>query len=197
MVFEDGTYYNPLLDRYAEQHALEAVEKAARKLETADEKDRAENQKLLEKARLRLAAVAGRPCWSDLVRAVWPERAGQRILIILTTDMKRRLWIRARVGALGSRTVLFYYDSDTAGNENLIVDWPRLIECLDVVETAYDLGFPKTALRESLYIAGKVAQTVGLGVTNNQEKAIAAWRGTNEFVVSSLIAQKREMNNGE
>lgn len=155
MIFEDGTYYNPLIAR--EQ-----------------------------------AEVQGRPCWSALVRDVWPARAGQRVLIILTTDMKKRLWIRARVGTLGNRTPVLYYDGKTAGNEVLLVDWLRLIGCLDCVEGVYSRGFPKEAIRDSLYRASKIALNVGMLATMNMEQRLAVWRGTPEFQVATLIAQKRE-----
>lgn len=155
MVFEDGTYYNPLIAR--EQAILQV-----------------------------------RPYWSDLVREVWPTRAGQRVLIILTTDMKRRLWIRSRVGTLGNRTPVFYYDSATAGNEAILVDWPRLIECLDTVEEVYTRGFPKTAIRECLYTVGKIVQAVGFVEARQMELRLSTWRGTPEFQVATLVAQKRE-----
>jgi hypothetical protein len=154
MIFEDGTYHNPLISR-----------------DSAGKSD-------------------GRPCWSDLVRAVWPERAGQRVLIILTTDMKRRLWIRARVGTLGPRTPIFYYDSETAGNEVLLVDWPRLIECLDLVETIYTAGFVKPSIRESLWRQSKAIEEVGYQQTRMYEAALREWRGTPEFQVATLITQK-------
>jgi hypothetical protein len=137
------------------------------------------------------AVIQGRPCWSELVRQVWPARAGQRVLIILTTDMKKRLWIRARVGMLGNRTPVLYYDAATAGNEVLLIDWPRLIECLDTVESVYSAGFSKAAIRESLYTAGKIAQTAGLTATQRMESQLMLWRGTPEFQVATLIAQKK------
>jgi hypothetical protein len=67
IVFEDRTAWDPLIAR----------------LEFRDPKTR-------EKS-------AHRPAWTDLVRQVWPARAGQRMAMILTTDTKKRLWPRARV----------------------------------------------------------------------------------------------------
>lgn len=52
-----------------------------------------------------------RACWSDLVRQVWPARSGQTCLCLLTTDTKKRLWHRARVGPLGARTPVFVHDA--------------------------------------------------------------------------------------
>ncbi len=138
------------------------------------------------------ALAQGRPCWSDLVRAVWPERQGQRCLAILTTDTKKRLWIRARVGALGPRTPILYYDGKMAGNEVLLVDWPALLSALHLVEQVYQIGFPKATIADGLYAAGKVAQAVGLAEVRRHERALAPWRGTAEFRVALLIGQRQE-----
>ena len=153
MVFEDGTYFNPLIS-------------------------------------LASAVAQGRPCWSRLVREVWQTHCAQRVLIILTTDMKRRLWIRARIGALGPQTPVLYYDSETAGNEVLLINWPRLLECLDLVEEVYVAGFPKAAIRESLYSTTRAIEQVGWVGMRQYERAVAPWRGTPEFQVACLIAQK-------
>ena len=138
------------------------------------------------------AQEQGRPCWSGLVREVWPSRRGLRVLIILTTDMKRRLWIRARVGVLGEQTPVFCYDAATAHNETLWCDWPTLLECLDCLEAVYSLGFSKAALRGGLYANHQVAQRVGLRETATWERALTRWRRKEEFEVAALIAQRRE-----
>ncbi len=137
------------------------------------------------------AAEQGRPCWRDLVRQIWPERAGQLMLAILTTDTKKRLWIRARVGALGSQTQLYYYDSKTCGNESLTINWPEMLACLDLVETAYNLGFPKEVIASSLYIASKIMLTVGYRLTRELDRELAPWRTRPEFRPALLIAQKQ------
>jgi len=136
------------------------------------------------------ATAQGRPCWSDLVRELWMDRAGQQCLLILTTDTKKRLWIRARVGALGNRTPMLVYDADTSVNEVLILDWTGLLCCLADVESAYTFGFPKAAIRESLFIASKATAAVGLRRAVDMERRLAAWRGTPEMLVATLIAQK-------
>ncbi len=154
LAFEDGTLYNPLINRES-------------------------------------AAAQERPCWSDLVRQVWPARRGEQMLAILTTDTKKRLWIRARVGALGPRTPLLYYDSGT-GNEVLIVDWPMLLAGLELCELIYGLGFPKEAIRGSLYVASKVCETVGLSVARELEGDLARWRERPEFRPALLMAQRTQ-----
>lgn len=156
MVFEDGTYYNPLIARDS-------------------------------------AVKLSRPCWSDLVRQVWPERRGQPVLIILTTDMKKRLWPRCRVGALGERTPVYYHDADTCGNGNLYVDWPAMLQVLDLVEAVYNLGFTKRGIRASLYGEFKTALAVGMAETRRWEREVAGVRGNAEFAVATLIAQKESV----
>lgn len=154
MVFEDGTYYNPLISR-----------------ESAATQD-------------------GREAWSDRVREVWPERQGQRALIILTTDMKRRLWPKARIGALGSRTPVLCYDAQSAGAEVQLIDWARMLACLDLVEEVYTARFTKGAIRECLWHNWNVAQALGIWPTREYERGLAGWRGSAEFWMAALIAQR-------
>lgn len=136
------------------------------------------------------AMAEGRPCWSDLVRSVWPRWRGRRCVLIISTDTKKRLWPRARVGALGGQTPVYYYDGPTAGNSTLYVDWPRLSACLELVEEIYTAGWPKAAIRTSLYCAGSMAQG-DLGRVKLWERELAEWRGRSEFIVTVLIAQRR------
>lgn len=136
------------------------------------------------------ALEQGRPCWSDLARSVWPERAGQQMLAILTTDTKKRLWIRARVGSLGHRTPLLYYDGKTAGNEVLLLDWPSLLECLALIEEVYSQNFPKQAMAESLYGFTKAVNVIGFAQTRAYERQLALWRERPEFRPALLMAQK-------
>lgn len=138
------------------------------------------------------ARAQNRACWSQLVRDVWPDRAGQVMLAIITTDTKKRLWMHARTGVLGERTPIFCYDPETALHGIRYISWPRLITCLDCVEEIYSAGFPKQALRVSLYTAGKIAQTVGLSTTRRMEAALSAWRSSQEFAIALLMAQREE-----
>jgi hypothetical protein len=138
------------------------------------------------------AVAQGRPCWSQLVRDVWPERRGQPVIIILTTDMKKRLWINARVGALGRSTPMLIYDNGYCLNEVRYLSWPKLIECLDFVEDVYTRGFPKPAIQVSLYSASKAVKELGLAATRRLENELANWRTRPEFLPALLIAQKWE-----
>lgn len=136
------------------------------------------------------AAEQGRACWSQLAREVWPTRKGQRCLIILTTDTKKRLWIRARIGALGTRTPVLVYDSKLMVNEVRLLDWPKFLECLNIVEQAYSAGFSKDSINSSLYGQTKAMAAIGLPATMRMERALAQWRGRLEFAPALLIAQK-------
>ncbi len=137
------------------------------------------------------ALEQGRACWSELVRQVWPERAGQQCLAVLTTDTKKRLWIRARVGSLGSRTPVLVYDSALGIDQVRLLDWSALVECLDLVEKVYSAGFPKQAIGESLYGQTRAIEQAGLRQTGAWERLLRDWRPRPEFAVALLIAQKR------
>lgn len=135
---------------------------------------------------------AERPCWSDLVRAVWPARRGQECLILLTTEMKKRLWPRARVGVLGSATALYLYDLGLHVAEHRLVDWPALLECLTLVEEMYTAGFVKDRMRTGLWSYHKKVEEVGYARVAVWERALRSWRCRPEFLPALLIAQKRE-----
>lgn len=139
------------------------------------------------------ARKQGRACWRELVREVWPSRRGERCLWVLTTDTKKRIWPAARVGVLGQRTPMMVYDPSGSNQGSVVwLDWPQLLACLDVVEAAYAVGFPKPAIRENLYSAYKIVTGAGYGAAKRLEDALAAWRGTPEFLVATLIAQRDE-----
>ena len=134
-----------------------------------------------------------RPCWSALVRQVWRERAGQRCVAILTTDVKKRLWPLARLGVLGPRTPVTIYDAEQDVRATLAVSWSALIDMLDVIEVIYSHGFAKRAMRASLFSDFKRTQEVGYDLTRGWERQLAGWRGSNEFVMATLIAQKEPL----
>lgn len=94
----------------------------------------------------RASATPERPCWSDLVRTLWPTYAGQRCLLILTTDPKKRVWPQARQGTLGANTPWRVYAPEYGLDGVFWIDWPRFLDVLDLVEEAYALGVPKAAL---------------------------------------------------
>lgn len=138
------------------------------------------------------AATQERACWSDLVRDVWPHRAGQEVLVILTTDWKKRLWPGARVGALGINTPVYVHDGAMCTSGVYFVHWPRLIDALDLVEMVYSAGFVKQAIMGNLYTNSNVMQEVGIVQTAEWERMLRDWRGSIEFDIATLVAQKRE-----
>lgn len=155
LVFEDGTYFWPLISR-----------------ETAD-------------------ADAERPCWSDLVRDVWPEREGQRMVMILTNDQRKRLWPRARVGVLGPATDIYLYDSGVGHDGVRRINWERLLDQLDLVERIYAAGFAKRPIEANLLEHYKAAEEVGWLQTVAWERELSEIRATSEFSVALTIAQKQ------
>lgn len=142
-------------------------------------------------SRASAALDPARPCWSDLMRAVWPTWRGAEVLILLTTDMKKRLWPRARVGVLGSATALYLYDAGYHVAESRVVDWPALLACLDLVEEVYTAGFVKERIRHGLWSYHKMVEEVGIAQTVRWERALAGWRVRPEFLPALLIAQKK------
>ncbi len=143
-------------------------------------------------SRTSAAQDPARPCWSDLVRAVWPERRGEECLILLTTEMKKRLWPRARAGVLGSATALYLYDASYSVAESRVVDWPALLECLGLVEEVYTAGFVKDRIRHGLWSYHRMVEEVGIAQSACWERALAGWRARPEFLSALLIAQKQE-----
>jgi len=158
-VFEDGTYYHPLLSR-----------------------ESAEKQR--------------RPWWSGLVRQVWPERSGQRGVLILADDYKKRVWPRAEVGTLGAHTAIYVHAGDISGV--LYVDWARLVSTLDRVEeiarecqAALGKAWIMTtrrALAESFW-EQPLVRALGARRAAELETEVAALRGQPEFTISQIIFQ--------
>lgn len=191
-IFPDGPAEQPLLDRDAEAHAREALAKAQAKLAAAGpEDDREKLEKAVAAAEKRILAVQGRPCWSDLVRQVWPVHQGKICLVLLTTDTKKRLWPRARVGALGAKTPVYLHDGALSRVE--FINWPGLLRVLDLVEEVYAAGFSKSYLRAGLYGATQALAQVGYRQMASWEQALYGLRPLAEFQMALLIAQKKEI----
>ena len=136
------------------------------------------------------ATEQGRPCWSQLVREVWPSRAGQRCLSILTTDTKKRLWIRARIGQLGERTPILVYNSESAQNAVVFVNWCVLEMSLDIVEEVYAAGFVKASIASSLFRQWKMVELNGMEAVSAWERDLGVVRGMDEFPIALLMAQR-------
>ena len=104
--------------------------------------------------------------------------------------MKKRLWPRARVGTLSEMTALLVHDAGSAMNAVRVISWPVLLAHLEVVENIYAAGMPKSAIRESLYLASKKAGEIGLAPVRNWEEWLGRMRNAPEFAIATLIAQK-------
>jgi hypothetical protein len=134
-----------------------------------------------------------RACWSDLVREIWPEREGQRLVMILTTDFKKRIWPRGRVGVLGESTEILVHDMKQGIFDVLQVNWwPKLLKILDVFEEVYTYGFVKPIIASCLYSDHKTIEVIGAQATTDYEKYLQRVRNTNEFKIAMIIAQKYE-----
>jgi hypothetical protein len=138
------------------------------------------------------AIEQGRPCWSIMVREVWPVRRGQICLVLLTTDTKKRLWPRTRVGALGTHTPVYLHNSETAISQIVWINWHVLVNVLGLVEEVYTAGFSKSYIRTGLYGATKAVATVGYRQMQLWEQALYGLRPLAEFEMATLIAQKKE-----
>jgi hypothetical protein len=137
------------------------------------------------------AAESDRPCWSDLVRSVWPERSGHNCLCIVANDFKKKVWPRASVGPLGPNTPVYLLDTERFVSKNLVIKWSHLIEVLDFVEEVYAAGFSKRAIGKSLF-SDYAALSENLRQAMDYEERLALLRPSPEFMVSILIAQRSD-----
>jgi hypothetical protein len=129
-----------------------------------------------------------RPCWSDLVREIWPGLRGESVSILLTTDQKKRLWPRLLPGRLGARTPVYCYDTKLALERLLWLDWEALLACLDLLERIYTLGAAKIHLLHGLH----GCTSLPLRQRCELEQELARWRSRPEFLPALLIAQKQD-----
>ena len=135
-----------------------------------------------------------RPCWSDLARSLWQERRGQSVLMILTTDPKKRTWTKARIGTLGSATPVMIYDVADSGLSSVqVIDWAALLDILDVVENIYSMGFSKNGIRFSLLREWSRVQSLGTRQVIDLDNQLKPLREKTEFAMAVLIAQKQEI----
>lgn len=135
------------------------------------------------------AAEQGRPCWSDLVREIWPERRGDTVLIIVTADTKKRIWQDAQLGVLGSRTPVLHYDRSQARAGVRRIDWPVLIDTLDAIEEVYDRGFTKRQIAHGLLSATAARQQNGSAWTVAAERRLLTIRQRESFPLALTFAQ--------
>jgi len=128
-----------------------------------------------------------RPCWTELVREIWPKRKGQSVLMILATDVKKKVWPQAKIGPLGTNTPIYVHASATSGV--VMIDWQKLINTLDFVETVYAAGFTKADILDTLLHSRKAVQAVGLKETLKWEKQLRKY-SRSQLLIATLVAQK-------
>ncbi len=137
-----------------------------------------------------------RPCWSDLVRQLWITKRGEPVLMILTTDVKKRVWHKARIGVLGSATPVMIYDVSDSGLSSVqVIDWAVLLEILDVVENIYSMGFSKNGIRYSLLREWSRVPLLGVRQVVDLDNQLKPLREKIEFAMAVLISQKKEIEN--
>ena len=127
------------------------------------------------------------PAWSNVVRRVWPAGDGQPCAVVYNADFRRRVWVRARVGALGQATPVYIHDMSMGISTTRVVSWPRLIECLDVIEEIMAYGIPKGRIAECLVGAGD-----DLPGSREWPRRVADWRRRDEFVLALKWARRVE-----
>lgn len=138
------------------------------------------------------ARLQNRPCWSELVRDVWPARQGETMLMIVTADPKKRIWQKGEVGLLGNDTPVLHYDRGQSINGVHRIDWAELIDTLDIVERAYDLKFTKQQIRDGLLWATKTVAAVGWDVAAELERTLIMARQRGSFRLALTFAQRTE-----
>lgn len=136
------------------------------------------------------AAKQERPHWSALLREAAANRMGQRYVAILTSDFKKRLWPAAQVGVVGPTGAFYVYDSARCIARNVILDWTRLSDMLDLVEAVYSAGYAKRVIESNLYSDLRTCEQVGWPQVVAWESDLARLRGSDTFIVSTIIAQK-------
>lgn len=142
------------------------------------------------------AAKQNRPCWSRLVRELYPTRQGQRCVLIMADDYKKRVWPRAEVGTLGAHTAVYVHAGDVSSV--VYVDWERLITMLEEVEQiarTCQAVLEKTwrmatyrGISESMYETGLV-RALGLTQVVQLEAQLRVMRNAPEFIITKTIFQ--------
>ena len=135
------------------------------------------------------SATSDRPTWTQLVRSIWPERRGQRAVILLSTDFKKRVWQNLRVSTIGHASMIYVYDTSRNVAANQVVNWQHLIETLDLVEEIYKAGYSKRAIETSL-MSDYASFCRDMAYALEKERMLQLIRNKPEFLVSCIIAQK-------
>lgn len=135
----------------------------------------------------------GRPYWSQLVRSIWVEDAGQSCVIILSTDTKTRVWHQphVRVGVLGHSTPVTIYNPDWPINRTVAADWPEMLADLETAETIVSAGFWNSSLKSGLFTQKKGVESIPFPQTWEWERELQTLRPKSHWPIIQLIARER------
>lgn len=136
------------------------------------------------------AAAGERPCWSDLIRDVWPRYAGRRCVCVIATDFKKRVIHRAQVGVLGDEQPVYVLDANAHLDGNVALRWNVLLEVLSDIEQIYDAGFSKRSISSTLWREFNKAQQVGMDKVAAMERRLDMLRQMSEFLPALIVAQR-------
>lgn len=131
------------------------------------------------------SATEDRPSWRDLVTQLSP---GTKTVSVFTSNTKRRLWLRAPVGIVGSSwRVLMVHESE---DRVFQVDYEEVLRNLSSIENLLEEGFSKAAIKTSLPSAGYKTFKDDPARFLIAERLLAEKRNTDEFELALFIAQK-------
>lgn len=128
-----------------------------------------------------------RPCWTDFLAHL---EIGATCVTILADDTKKRLWPDARISRIGPSWEPYLQTTNIC--RNLRIDYERFLDALSLTEEVYGMGFSKNAIMESLLdpSSRKAIQLVGWDIVTQLDRALAAWRSTDELLLAAYISQK-------
>jgi len=130
-----------------------------------------------------------RPTWSAILREL-PNDPRPRALI-LTTDPKKRVWPMAKVSQ-GPVASIYVHDTSRGVSGNYVVQLRDLVDCLELVEKAYSLGFSKSVIQRSLFDSMAAVRLIGFEQAIQMEQGIAAHREAPHFIPALIASQKQE-----
>lgn len=136
------------------------------------------------------ADAQGRPSWRDLVRTAWERHRGEPCALVLSSDTKKRVWWRGRAGTLGSNTPVLIYDTGPVGMfEVRAIDWPAMLDDLELVEAAYEAGFYQGDVATTLMSNIAACERVGWTSAVEMERSMVEARQSGHWPFVRLIAR--------
>lgn len=139
------------------------------------------------------ALEQGRPCWRDIPRIVMERHRGEKAVVILATETKKRVWPKAKIGTVGQRMPVLVHDSGLGMLKNVYIDVPRLQEAIDIIHRVREAGFQAVKsgrawpMLEGLFSDYKTAESIGFARTRELEAELKPWRRAPELMCAALI----------